>query len=76
MHQECTTIHTSPEAKSLWLAHFRMDRENIASAILGLDGKAADPANLAARRHATQREDCGFTLKVGNLAGVDVTLEE
>ena len=57
---------------------FGTDRDNIASAILGLGGKAAvmDPANLVARQHAAQREDCGFTFKVGNLADIDAALEE
>ena len=39
--------------------HFRTDKENITSAILGLDGEAAaaDPANLATWWHTAQWED-------------------
>lgn len=58
--------------------HFRTDRENNASVILGLGGKAtaADTTNLAECWHAAKRENCGFTPEVGNLANVNAILEE
>ena len=58
--------------------HFKTDRVNMTSTLLGLDGKTAtaDLVNLAARQQAAQREDFGITLKVGNLADVDTILEE
>lgn len=57
---------------------FGTDGENIASAIMGLGGDASssDPADIVAQRSAAQRDDCGFTIEVGNLADVDAALEE
>ena len=68
----------APAVSGKGTGHFRTDRENITSAILGLGNHAAtaDPANLSARWHAAQQENCGFTLKVRNLTNADVTLEE
>ena len=47
--------------------HFRTDRENIASAILGLGDKAAaaDPVDLAVRRYAAQQETAASPLRSG-----------
>jgi len=57
-----------------------MDESNIASLIMGLGGGGGDATtnldNIASRRHAAQRDDCGFTLEVGNLSDVDSALEE
>lgn len=58
-----------------------MDESNIASVIMGLGvggggGGDANLDNVASRRHAAQRDDCGFTLEVGNLSDVDGALEE
>ena len=51
---------------------FGTDSENIASVILGLGGEATatDPADLAVRQHAAQREDYVLTLKVRNLTDI------
>jgi hypothetical protein len=58
-----------------------MDESNIASVIMGLGvggggGDASTLDNIASRRHAAQRDDCGFTIEVGNLSDVDSALEE
>jgi hypothetical protein len=54
---------------------FGMDDTNIANVIMGL-GAGGDVLDVASRRNAAQREDCGFTIEVGNLPDVDAALEE
>jgi len=54
---------------------FGMDEKNIANVIMGLGGGGGD-ADVVSRRNAAQRDDCGFTIEVGNLSDVDAALEE
>jgi len=57
---------------------FGMDETNIANVIMGLGagGDALGGVDIVTRRNAAQREDCGFTIEVGNLSDVDAALEE
>ena len=60
---------------------FGMDEKNIksiANSIMGLSGggELMQSNDIVTRRIAAQREDCGFTIEVGNLSDVDAALEE
>jgi len=55
---------------------FGMDDANIANVIMGLGAGGDAALDVASRRNAAQREDCGFTIEVGNLSDVDSSLEE
>ena len=55
---------------------FGMDDANIANVIMGLGAGGDVALDVASRRNAAQREDCGFTIEVGNLSDVDSSLEE
>ncbi|KAL7536864.1 hypothetical protein ACHAXR_007442 [Thalassiosira sp. AJA248-18] len=43
---------------------------------LGSGGDASASYDIVSRRNAAQRDDCGFTIEVGNLSDVDAALEE
>lgn len=54
---------------------------NIANMIMGFAGDSSisggvTTSDMIARRNAATRDDCGFTIEVGNLSDVDAALEE
>lgn len=56
---------------------FGIDDGGVANVIMGLGGGGdAGSGDLAERRNAAERDDCGFTVEVGNLSDVDAALEE
>jgi len=53
------------------------DEIDIANVIMGLGvSGGGGEIDIVSRRNAAQRDDCGFTIEVGNLSDVDAALEE
>ena len=55
---------------------FSTDNTSIANVIMGLTTGGGKSTDVIARLKSTRRDNCGFTIEVGNISDANIALEE